>query len=50
MENESNVIYEARLEDIVKDTKLEKVYVPDGWEDIKVICADISRPGLFRLL
>ncbi|MBQ8861809.1 MAG: HPr(Ser) kinase/phosphatase [Clostridia bacterium] len=46
MENESNVIYEARLEDIAKDTGLEKVYVPDGWEERKVICADISRPGL----
>jgi HPr kinase/phosphorylase len=46
MENESNVIYEAKLEAIAKETHLESVYVPEGWEERAVVCADISRPGL----
>ncbi len=46
MQNESSVIYEARLEDVAKDTRLESVYVPEGWENRKIICSDISRPGL----
>ena len=46
MENESNVIYEAKLSAIAKDMHLENVYVPEDWEDRKVVCADTIRPGL----
>ena len=46
MDNESNVVYEAKLSAIAKEMNLENIYVPADWEDRKVICADVLRPGL----
>ncbi|MBE6655029.1 MAG: HPr(Ser) kinase/phosphatase [Ruminococcaceae bacterium] len=46
MEDDSNVIYETPLSAISKEFKLETIYGPEGWEDRKVICSDVSRPGL----
>jgi HPr kinase/phosphorylase len=46
MENESTVVYEAKLSAIAKEMHLENIYVPDDWEDRAVICADVLRPGL----
>ena len=46
MEEDSNVIYEAPLSAIAKEFKLETIYGPEGWGDRKVVCSDVSRPGL----
>lgn len=46
MDDDSNVVYEAPLSAISKEFKLETIYAPEGWEDCKVICPDVSRPGL----
>lgn len=46
MDNGSNVTYEAKLEAIAKELRLENVYVPEGWESRVVTCADTLRPGL----
>ena len=46
MEEDSNVTYETSLFEIVRDFKLETMYGPEGWEKRKVVCSDVSRPGL----
>ncbi len=34
------------LTKIIEDFHLEKVYVPDNLNEIKVLCADVNRPGI----
>ncbi|MBQ9746011.1 MAG: HPr(Ser) kinase/phosphatase [Clostridia bacterium] len=46
MDNGSNVTYEAKLEAIAKELRLESVYAPENWENRVVTCADVLRPGL----
>lgn len=46
MEDDSNVVYEVSLSAVAKAMKLETIYAPDNWETRKVICTDVSRPGL----
>jgi len=46
MDNESNVTYEAKLSAIANELRLEKVYMPEDWEERAVNCADTLRPGL----
>ena len=45
MKDDSGVIYEAPLSDIAAEFGLENIYVPNGWEHKKIICADVNRPG-----
>ena len=42
IENEFNI----PLNMIIDEYQLEKVYVPENIDDIKVTCAEVNRPGL----
>ena len=38
--------YNIPLSELIREFQLEKVYLPEGGEDIKVSSPEVSRPGL----
>ena len=38
--------YSVELKKITDEFRLEKIYVPEGWEKKQIKSSDVSRPGL----
>lgn len=44
--DENTNSYSIALSEIIKEFHLQTLYVPDGYEEIEITCADLNRPGL----
>lgn len=45
MNNESVFEYEVPLSEVAKEFNLENIFVPENWENKKIVCTDVNRPG-----